>query len=78
MAARIPTTVKNAASNPKSFADQPRRLDPAIQSSLYRHIKFNKIITFNEVTPGSGKAIIKKTWDERLDTASTLESVADE
>ncbi|KAF8544069.1 PITH domain-containing protein [Trichophaea hybrida] len=53
-------------------------LTPAIQSSLYRHIEFDKIVTFNEATPGSGKAIIKKTWDERLDVTTILESDADE
>ncbi|KAI5813383.1 galactose-binding domain-like protein [Pyronema omphalodes] len=53
-------------------------ITPAIQSSLYRHIEFDKIITFNEETPGSGKAIVKKTWEERLNDEPVLESDDDE
>jgi hypothetical protein len=45
---------------------------------LYRHIEFDKITTFNEATPGSGKAIVKKTWEERLNDEPVLESDADE
>jgi len=53
-------------------------LTPAIQSSLYQHIEFDKIVTFNEAALGSGKAIIQKPWDRRLDTSTVLESDADE
>ncbi|KAI5778212.1 PITH domain-containing protein [Geopyxis carbonaria] len=53
-------------------------LTPAIQSSLYHYIEFDKITTFNEATPGTGKAIVKKTWEQRLDTSTILESDADE
>ncbi|KAF8053807.1 PITH domain-containing protein [Lyophyllum atratum] len=53
-------------------------LTPAIQSSLYQHIEFDKIVTFNEATTGSGKAVIQKPWDQRLDTTTVLESDADE
>jgi hypothetical protein len=53
-------------------------LTPAIQSSLYRYIEFDKIRTFNEEVPGSGKAIIQKPWDERLNDEPALSSDADE
>jgi len=53
-------------------------LTPAIQSSLYQYIDFDKITAFNEAAPASGKAIVKKTWEERLDAAPVLESDSDE
>lgn len=53
-------------------------LTPALQSSLYQHIEFDKIVTLNESVEGSGANIVKKTWDERLDTVRVLESDADE
>ncbi|TGZ77623.1 DUF1000-domain-containing protein [Ascodesmis nigricans] len=53
-------------------------LTPALQSSLYQHIDFDRIVTYNEETQGSGKAIVKKSWDERLSETPVLESDADE
>ena len=53
-------------------------MTPAVQSSLYRYIDFDKITTYNEAAPGSGRAIIKKAWDQRLDTTTILESDGDE
>ncbi|RQM05300.1 hypothetical protein DH86_00001837 [Scytalidium sp. 3C] len=46
--------------------------------SLYQHIEFDKITTLNESESGSGKAIVKKTWDERLQDVPELESDSDE
>lgn len=51
---------------------------PAVQSSLYQHIDFDRIVTFNEETAGSGKAIVQKSWDQRLTDTPVLESDADE
>lgn len=45
---------------------------------MLQHIDFDKINTFNEAVTGSGKAIIQKTWEERLDDTKVLESDADE
>ncbi len=58
--------------------DHSDDVTPAIQHSLYQHINFDAINTMNEVTPGSGKAIIKKTWAERLQVEPELVSDADE
>ncbi|KAF3936470.1 hypothetical protein ABW19_dt0207907 [Dactylella cylindrospora] len=52
-------------------------ITPAIQSSLYNCIDFDAVTTFNESTLGSGKAILRKTWDERLSTDPELESDSD-
>ena len=51
---------------------------PALQNSMYQHIDFDKISTFNEEELGSGKAIVKKTWTERLAEKPELESDTDE
>lgn len=70
---------KTDPSRREAHADRnPDDLTPAVQSSLYRYIDFDKITTYNEAAPGSGRAIIKKAWDQRLDTVTTLESDADE
>lgn len=53
-------------------------LTPALQYSLYRHIEFDKITTLNESVEGSGASVVKKSWDERLDTTRILESDADQ
>ncbi|KAK4458753.1 PITH domain-containing protein [Cladorrhinum samala] len=58
--------------------DHSDDITPALQFSLYQHIDFDKIVTLNEATYGSGKAVIKKTWAERLDTEVEIESDADE
>ncbi|EHL03720.1 putative PITH domain-containing protein P35G2.02 [Glarea lozoyensis 74030] len=46
--------------------DHSDDITPALQYSLYQHINFDEITTFNEEEPHSGKAIVKKTWAERL------------
>jgi RNA polymerase I-specific transcription initiation factor RRN6 len=58
--------------------DHSNDLTPALQSSLYSQIDFDKIITLNESEPGSGMAVVKKSWEERLDPKPELISDADE
>ncbi|OTB04174.1 hypothetical protein M426DRAFT_321027 [Hypoxylon sp. CI-4A] len=58
--------------------DHSDDITPALQFSLYQHIRFDDIVTMNESRPDSGKAIVKKTWDQRLQTEPELESDADE
>jgi hypothetical protein len=53
-------------------------ITPAIQHSLYQHIDFDAITTLNEAIPGSGAAVVKKTWAERLEVVPEVESDADE
>lgn len=58
--------------------DHSNDLTPVLQSSLYSQIDFDKIITLNESEPGSGMAVVKKSWEERLDPKPDLVSDADE
>jgi len=58
--------------------DHSDDITPALQYSLYQHINFDDITTLNEREVGSGKAIVKKTWAERLQEQPELESDADE
>lgn len=58
--------------------DHSDDITPAIQFSLYEQINFDEVTTLNESTRDSGKAIVKKTWAERLDTEPELASDADE
>jgi len=58
--------------------DHSDDLTPALQYSLYQHINFDDITTLNEADAGSGKAIVKKTWMERLQERPELESNVDE
>jgi hypothetical protein len=58
--------------------DHSDDITPALQYSLYQHISFDDITTRNESEPHSGKAIVKKTWAERLQPETELESDADE
>ncbi|KAJ8062356.1 hypothetical protein OCU04_008900 [Sclerotinia nivalis] len=58
--------------------DHSDDITPALQYSLYQHINFDDITTLNEASSGSGKAIVKKTWDERMNEQPELESDADE
>ncbi|KAI0025650.1 DUF1000 domain protein [Xylariomycetidae sp. FL0641] len=58
--------------------DHSDDITPALQHSLYQHIKFDEINTMNEATSGSGKAIVKKDWSERLQPEPELASDADE
>jgi hypothetical protein len=58
--------------------DHSDDITPALQYSLYQHINFDDITTFNESEPDSGKAVVKKTWAERMEEKPELESDADE
>ncbi|RDL39035.1 Galactose-binding protein [Venustampulla echinocandica] len=58
--------------------DHSDDITPALQYSLYQHISFDDITTLNEAEAGSGKAIVKKTWAERLEERPELESDTDE
>jgi hypothetical protein len=58
--------------------DHSDDITPALQYSLYQHINFDEITTFNEEQPHSGKAIVKKTWAERLQNEPELASDSDE
>ncbi|OAA71232.1 DUF1000 domain protein [Cordyceps fumosorosea ARSEF 2679] len=58
--------------------DHSDDITPALQSSLYEQINFDEIVTLNESRRDAGKAIVKKTWAERLDLNPELESDADE
>ena len=58
--------------------DHSDDITPALQYSLYQHINFDDITTLNESEADSGKAIVKKTWAERLQEQPELESDADE
>lgn len=58
--------------------DHSSDVTPALQTLLYRQIDFDKIVTFNESEPGAGAAIVKKTWEQRLDALPSLDSDVDE
>ncbi|POR38072.1 60S ribosomal protein L3 [Tolypocladium paradoxum] len=58
--------------------DHSDDITPALQASLYEQINFDEITTLNESRRDAGKAVVKKTWAERLDTEPELESDADE
>lgn len=58
--------------------DHSDDITPALQYSLYQHINFDDITTLNESETDSGKAIVKKTWADRLEEQPELESDVDE
>ncbi|KAK5631251.1 hypothetical protein RRF57_006965 [Xylaria bambusicola] len=58
--------------------DHSDDITPALQHNLYQHIQFDDITTLNESERDSGKAIVKKTWAERLRLEPELVSDADE
>ncbi|KAL2021153.1 hypothetical protein VTK56DRAFT_7459 [Thermocarpiscus australiensis] len=58
--------------------DHSDDMAPALQFSLYQHINFDEITTLNEAQYGSGKAVVKKTWAERMDPEPELASDVDE
>ncbi len=58
--------------------DHSDDITPALQFSLYQHIDFDGVEALNEAQTGSGKAIVKKTWAERLSEEPELASDADE
>ncbi|KAK0651284.1 PITH domain-containing protein [Cercophora newfieldiana] len=58
--------------------DHSDDITPALQFSLYQYINFDEVTALNEAQEGSGRAIVKKTWAERLTVEPELESDADE
>ncbi|KAL2170525.1 hypothetical protein VTG60DRAFT_4811 [Thermothelomyces hinnuleus] len=58
--------------------DHSDDITPALQFSLYQHIDFDGITALNEAEYGSAKAIVKKTWAERLSAEPELASDVDE
>ncbi|KAG9236201.1 putative PITH domain-containing protein P35G2.02 [Amylocarpus encephaloides] len=58
--------------------DHSDDITPVLQASLYQHITFDDITTNNEAEAHSGRAIVKKTWAERMEEQPELESDADE
>ncbi|KAI0974764.1 PITH domain-containing protein [Xylaria arbuscula] len=58
--------------------DHSDDITPALQYSLYQHIRFDDIVTLNESERDAGKAVVKKTWSDRLQVEPELVSDADE
>lgn len=58
--------------------DHSDDITPALQHSLYQQINFDELTTLNEAVRDSGRAIVHKTWAERLDAEPELLSDADE
>lgn len=58
--------------------DHSDDITPALQFSLYQHIDFDGVTTLNEAEFGAGKAVVKKTWAERLQAEPELASDVDE
>jgi len=58
--------------------DHTDDITPALQYSLYQQLNFDQITTLNESIPDSGKAIVKKTWAERISDDKELCSDTDE
>ncbi|TEA16608.1 PITH domain-containing protein [Colletotrichum sidae] len=58
--------------------DHSDDITPALQHSLYGHINFDEVTALNESQFGSAKAVVKKTWAERLNAEPELVSDADE
>ncbi|KAJ8121919.1 hypothetical protein ONZ43_g1754 [Nemania bipapillata] len=58
--------------------DHSDDITPALQHSLYQFIRFDDIVTLNEASRDMGKAVVKKTWVERLQPEPELVSSVDE
>lgn len=58
--------------------DHSDDVTPALQFSLYQHVDFAQVVTLNEAESGSGRAIVQKTWDQRLTEEPELASDVDE
>jgi hypothetical protein len=52
--------------------------EPALQNFLYTQLDFDRITCLNESVQGSAKAIVKKTWSERMEAEPELKSDVDE
>lgn len=58
--------------------DHSDDVTPALQSSLYQQINFDDITTLNEARRDADKAVVQKTWAQRLEPEPELASDADE
>ncbi|KAK4157470.1 PITH domain-containing protein [Chaetomidium leptoderma] len=58
--------------------DHSDDITPALQFSLYQHIHFDDVTALNEARYGSGKAVVQKTWAERLAAEPEVLSDVDE
>lgn len=58
--------------------DHSDDITPALQFSLYEQVRFDDITTLNESHRDQGKAVVKKTWAERLEPQPELASDTDE
>ena len=58
--------------------DHSDETEPALQTLIWKQIDFDNIRTLNESEPDAGAKIIKKTWQQRLESDPQLESDADE
>ncbi len=58
--------------------DHTDDITPALQFSLYQHINFDEVTTLNEAQFGAGRAVVRKTWSERLAVEPEVESDVDE
>jgi len=65
-------------SHPHGAHDHSDDITPALQNLLHDQIDFDAIRTLNEATTGSGHAVCRKPWTQRLDAQPELESDADE
>ncbi|KOS22433.1 PITH domain-containing protein 1 [Escovopsis weberi] len=57
--------------------DHSDDITPALQYSLYEQVHFDHIVTLNEARTGSGRAVVRKTWAERLSPSPELVSDVD-
>lgn len=58
--------------------DHSDDITPALQHSLYQHISFDDVTTMNEARYGSGREVVKKTWQERMSAEPEVASDVDE
>lgn len=58
--------------------DHNDETQPALQSLIWKQIDFDNIRTLNESQTNAGRAVIKKTWQQRLESEPEVISDADE
>ena len=58
--------------------DHSDESSPALQTLIYKQIEFDKIRTLNERDTGSGRRVIEKRWQDRLNAQPELISDSDE
>lgn len=57
--------------------DHSSDITPAVQNLLYSQIDFPSVRALNEASPSSGRKVLQKSWDQRLDPSPELASDAD-